>query len=439
MNQMSEEGLQQLEAANRKLNILMENMPGGVIVYEADSGRIREVSRSLLDMFGCSEEKFRDHYCNSFYLLIYKTDRARVRDMMEQQMNFLPNVEISFRTRDLLGECKYLDYRGRVVTEPDGGRVVYAVLNDASERVLVQQELQRMNEMLYVEMQRLKLLQEAVDDIPFDYNILRDEMEITLKRTKNNHVVIDGFRAEREYTSLISADTLEQAVSVFEAITTEPKKGTLECRIHLTEDQPYVWYRIYFVSFRDNDGRMSRVVGCANDISDEKKNEESLVNRLKIDPMTGILNKTSMQNVISEYLTLSKPTDLHALFMIDTDNFKAVNDNLGHMMGDEVIQIVAKTVKETFRDSDYVGRVGGDEFMAFMKNTTPEATLNRASALNASMRRTFEKDGISVSVSCSIGIAFYAKDGDDFETLYRNADARLYLAKRNGKDRFEYQ
>ena len=171
----------------------------------------------------------------------------------------------------------------------------------------------------------------------------------------------------------------------------------------------------------------------------EKKNEESLVNRLKIDPMTGILNKTSMQNVISEYLTLSRPTDLHALFMIDTDNFKAVNDNLGHMMGDEVIQIVARTVKETFRDSDYVGRVGGDEFMAFMKNTTPEATLNRARALNESMRRTFEKDGVSVSVSCSIGIAFYAKDGEDFETLYRNADARLYLAKRNGKNRFEYQ
>lgn len=423
----------------QKLNILMDNMPGGVIIYEAESGRIREVSKTLLDMFGCSEDKLRDYYCNSFDLIIYKADRARVKDMISQQMSFMPNIEVSFRARDLLGECKYIDYRGKAVTEPDGTKVIYAILMDASERVMVQQELQKMNEALFVETQRYRLLQEAVDDIPFDYNVLQDQMEISLKKAQNNHVVIDGFYGEKEYENLVSEDNLEHVLPLWQNIMREPKKGTMECKLHLRPDSPYVWYRVYFVSFKDNEGRLCRIVGCAKDISDEKKNEESLVNRLKIDTMTGILNKSSMQNVISEYLTMSKVTDLHALFMIDTDNFKAVNDNLGHMMGDEVIKIVAKAVKDTFRDSDFVGRMGGDEFMAFMKHTTLEATLNRARALNESMRRTFEKDGKSVSVSCSIGIAFYAKDGDDFETLYRNADARLYIAKRNGKNQFVYQ
>lgn len=212
------------------------------------------------------------------------------------------------------------------------------------------------------------------------------------------------------------------------------KKGTIECKMHLEADKPFRWYRIYFVSFQDKTGRIVRIVGSAKDISEEKAAEEELEQKLKLDSMTGIMNKFAVQNAVSDFLLISQPTDMHAFFMIDTDNFKAINDNLGHMFGDEVIKFVAKTIQDTFRDTDFVGRLGGDEFMAMMKNTSYEVTVQRAKALNEAMRRTFEKDGISITISCSIGIAFFSKDGADYETLYRNADACMYEAKKKGKD-----
>lgn len=436
MDQSNEYGLrEQLEDTNRKLNILMENMPGGVIIYEARTGKIHEVSKSLLDMFGCSEKAFREHYYNCFDLLIYKSDRARIKDLIEQQMAFLTTVEVTFRARDLMGERKYIDYKGKVVTERDGTVMFYAILSDVSERILVQTELQRINETLYMETQRYKLLQEAVDDIPFDYNVLYDSIELTFKNGVSNKIVIDDFRREKKYVRMISEDTMEKVVDIWDAALVNTKKGTVECQIRLDENKPFHWHRIFFVSFQDKSGRIVRIVGSVKDISDEVQKQEILANRLKLDPMTGILNRASMQSIVSEYLTLSQVTDLHAMFMIDTDNFKSINDNLGHLFGDEVIKFVACTVKDTFRDSDFVGRIGGDEFMAFMKNTTREAAINRAEALNTAMRRKFEKDGISITISCSIGVAFFSKDGADFDSLYQNADACLYEAKRAGKNR----
>ncbi len=426
---------EQLEDAQHKLNILMDGMPGGVIIYDAITNRIKEVSKSLLDMFGCSEKDFREHYYNCFDLIIYKKERSRTKELIEQQLEFLSTAEITFRARDLMGEKKFLDYKGKLVTERDGSRMVYAILSDVSDMMLVQQELQRTNETLYVETQRFKLLQEAVDDIPFDLNLLNDTLEIADKSQPGGRALFESCLAEEAIRRMVSEDTYEHLETILKAAMEEPKKGTVECKIRLNEEQPYLWYRLYFISFQDKSGRMSRIVGSAKDINEEKLRQESLNEKLSIDPMTGILNKTSMQNAIREYMVLSKPTDRHALFMIDTDNFKAINDNLGHMFGDDVIRFVANTVKETFRESDFVGRVGGDEFMVFMKNATYEVAKARADALNVAMRRTFEKDGIEVAISCSIGVAFYSKDGADFETLYQNADACLYEAKRGGKNR----
>lgn len=425
---------EELAEATKKLDILMENMPGGVIIYEAKTGKILEVSKSLLDMFGCTEKAFREHYYNCFDLMIYKSDRPRIKDLIEQQMAFLTTIEVTFRARDLMGERKFLDFKGKLVTDKNGVQLVYAILSDVSERMLVQQELQRMNETLYMETQRYKLLMEAVDDIPFDYNALLDSVEISLKKDGGTRVVIDDFHRDYRYKNVFSPDTVEQVTQVWDAALMTMKKGSFECKLHLENDKPYEWYRIHFVSFQDKTGRIVRIVGSAKNIMEEKLAEEEMNSRLKQDSMTGLYNKTTMESMVNEFILSSMPTETHALFLIDADNFKAINDNLGHMYGDEVIRFVAKTIRDIFRDSDYVGRIGGDEFMVFMKNATKEVAMNRAAALNEAMRKTFEKDGISITISCSIGVALYSKDGADYTTLFTNADACLYEAKRLGKD-----
>ncbi|MCR5848903.1 MAG: sensor domain-containing diguanylate cyclase [Lachnospiraceae bacterium] len=173
-----------------------------------------------------------------------------------------------------------------------------------------------------------------------------------------------------------------------------------------------------------------------NKTAEEHNRHLQISNRARMDSLTGILNKATVTDTIIDYLKESEPDQIHALLMIDCDNFKKVNDNFGHAVGDEVIKYFASVLKRTFRDSDVKGRFGGDEFMVFMKNTTKEATILRATQLNEAIKKPYLKDGKEIKISCSIGVAYYPKDGNSFENLFEAADDALYKAKSAGKDRF---
>ncbi len=425
---------EQLEDANRQLTILMENMPGGFMIYDAVTGKFSYLSDGLLSMFGCSEEAFREHFYNSFELLIYKQERKRVLDMITEQFSLMGAAEANFRIKSMLDEVMYVSYKGRRVVARDGKVSVYATLTDVTEQVAAQMELNRMNEALYVETQRFKLLQEALDDIPFDLNVITDEMTLILKRGDMHELRVPAFMQENAYQSFVHPEDCSVYEKNLNLALEEPAKITAECRMRFEGEDEYCWYRVFFASFGEDGGTVLRVVGNMKDIALERARQEEMRNKIRNDSMTGILNKAAMQASIEDYLSGTTRDKLHAMMMIDTDNFKSVNDTMGHLFGDEVIKFVAKTVKQTFRESDFVGRVGGDEFMVFMKNTTRQVTELRAQELNQAMRQRFCKDGASVQISCSIGVAYYPKAGIDFASLFANADEALYQAKAKGKD-----
>lgn len=172
----------------------------------------------------------------------------------------------------------------------------------------------------------------------------------------------------------------------------------------------------------------------------EKIRQVQLSHKANMDALTGLLNKSAVTEAITTYLIESEKDQMHALLMIDCDDFKSINDNFGHAVGDEVIKYFASVLKRTFRDSDIKGRFGGDEFMVFMKNTTKDATTLRANQLNEAIRKPYLKDGKEIKISCSIGVAYFPKDAGNFENLFNMADEALYKAKSYGKDRFfEYK
>lgn len=173
-----------------------------------------------------------------------------------------------------------------------------------------------------------------------------------------------------------------------------------------------------------------------NQSAEEKIKHAQLSTKVRMDELTGLLNKITVEDSIKDYLADSEEDQMHAMLMIDSDNFKSVNDNFGHAVGDEVIKYVASILKRTFRDSDFKGRFGGDEFVVFMKNTTKEATRLRAKQLNEAVRKPYIKDGKEINITCSIGIAYYTNDGKTFEELFKASDEALYKAKAEGKDRF---
>ena len=169
------------------------------------------------------------------------------------------------------------------------------------------------------------------------------------------------------------------------------------------------------------------------------KEMEELNHRLTIlsnyDALTGLNNRRHFEELETGLLEKCREEKKPISFiMMDIDYFKSVNDTLGHGIGDDTIKFVAESIRNVFRDTDYIGRMGGDEFMVLMSHTTPEVAAERAKRLNDKIRSDVTDGKESVHISCSIGIAFYAKDGEDYDTLFRAADNALYEAKEAGKD-----
>lgn len=167
----------------------------------------------------------------------------------------------------------------------------------------------------------------------------------------------------------------------------------------------------------------------------EKERSDFLQNKANHDQLTGLYNKTATQELISECLRDYGKTSGHVLYIMDIDNFKSVNDNLGHGVGDKALAVLARHLSETARESDVVGRIGGDEFMVFLKDIRNIETIaNKAEEI----RRAFNEAGAAVpelgKMSGSIGGARYPDDGSTFEELYKAADSALYETKSNGKN-----
>ena len=152
--------------------------------------------------------------------------------------------------------------------------------------------------------------------------------------------------------------------------------------------------------------------------------------------MTGLLNRSAIMENAKEFLRGDNANHNHAIFAIDIDGFKLVNDTYGHKRGDEFLTRIADAIRGSFRDTDLVGRIGGDEFLVLMKYTpTEDVVREKAQNLLAAMRNVCEELS-ELGVSGSVGISIFGdnRDGVDLETLIEKADRALYRAKASGKN-----
>lgn len=170
------------------------------------------------------------------------------------------------------------------------------------------------------------------------------------------------------------------------------------------------------------------ILGKLIDISEQQREKEELLTQIKNDGLTGLYNYQTAKELISTELH-NKGDTCDALILIDVDNFKEYNDTYGHLFGNKVLEHISKTLKNTFRTSDIIGRMGGDEFCIYFKNApNPAYVLNRSETLNTKIPQTFAETTISISIGCSI-----VEADDTFETLFDRTDKALYEAKNRGK------
>lgn len=161
-----------------------------------------------------------------------------------------------------------------------------------------------------------------------------------------------------------------------------------------------------------------------------------LQKRASKDELSGLLNRATAEEYINERLRAMTEEDVCALFIVDIDNFKSVNDTLGHMAGDQAIRRFAQILSGIFRAKDIVARLGGDEFIAFMSGPVTEREIREKGSAICSGMQMILGDNPSVSLTASVGIYMATGNSHHFDDLYRSADMALYRAKKNGKNSY---
>jgi len=207
----------------------------------------------------------------------------------------------------------------------------------------------------------------------------------------------------------------------------------------LNYDKAGIWhwndFHIAPVKENDSEADVKHYVGILNDITEHKKLELELDYQAKHDSLTGLANRALLFELID--IELKKPNGKFVILFCDFDHFKLINDNLGHTVGDNLLIKAAKRLLNCVQQEDVVARIGSDEFIVLLKSSIKSEDVGHiAQKILKQLGRPFEIEQQQISLTCSMGISYYPKDGSNAVTLLKNADTALYHAKKIQRNSF---
>lgn len=307
--------------------------------------------------------------------------------------------------------------------------MAYSIWTQHQTRKMREEEL-RLNE------QRLEIIAKQIGEQIFEYDITENTILYTNAKKSKSSIKRKTLLEIIERNQIVQQD-IPAFLELYEKIRKGEKSAKLEYRI-IKPDGTIEWSEATLVNIFDQAGKPVKAIGRLVCIEEKKVKEMELEHKASIDQLTGLYNKVSTEKMINAYLSKIEEEEMSAIYAIDIDNFKMINDQFGHLFGDQVIKEIAESIKSIFRSEDIIGRFGGDEFIVFLKNIpTEEFAEKKAKEICDITRRVYEQKGQQCEISSSIGIATYPRYGSKFKKLYANADKALYQLKEKGKDGYE--
>ncbi|MFL8673955.1 diguanylate cyclase domain-containing protein [Clostridioides sp. GD02404] len=420
---------EELNSKRFEIEAINNNIVGGIVITEInDDFDSIYLNEGYLNMIGYTRKQLKDELNNKLIKLIFKDDRRGLIDSINEQLKISDTFASEQRIEKRDGTIIWILLKGRKIVYEDGKSVLCSVIVDITSAKLLEQQLKKSEE-------RHEIIIKQTQNIIVEWDIEKDQMNIS--PNWYNKFGYDPITENATKNLIKSVDIYQDDMDKFISLIKLTSEGSEyeECEIRLRiRDTTYAWFSIKATTLFDDNGMPYKVVGSLTDIDEVKREAEKLKERAEKDPLTDLYNKKASQSLIEEYITLDKKRK-GALMIIDIDDFKGINDNLGHLYGDAVLSEIASDLINLFRASDIVGRIGGDEFIVFMKDVSEiRDIINKAEELVKAFERSFVGAGNNYKISLSVGIARFPQDGLDYMQLFRRADIALYSAKGKGKN-----
>lgn len=417
-----------IEKYNEELELMIKNIPGGVYCAKVLENKLESfyVSEHYLKITGdvISDDK------NMHLALIksaHEKDKEKVINTLKKSIDNKEDFDIDYRIVTNEGKVVWIKNRGKIVSYKDQN-ILHGVIIDITEE-------KNAVESLMISEEKYHIICEHIDNLYFQWDAEKDKLNVCEKWNESFMYgpVEDDLVENLIHSKNIHKDDIGTIINTIRKVMNGTKKAECEIRI-LTKDDIYIWVKIKATGIFDNENNLKRVMGMVININDEKIEKEKLIYEAQRDGLTKLYNKTNTELFIDEYIKTEGKNKTGSLFILDLDDFKSINDNMGHINGDKALMITAENLRTVFGENNIIGRIGGDEFIAFLKDADYSCTVECAEKLTQTFRCKTTDNSVSSRLSTSIGISMYPKDGYTFNELYKKADKVLYNAKLKGKD-----
>lgn len=410
---------------------ILDYLPSGIVIFQGtEPFEIVYVNRGFREMV-CYGEVEQDQWRRKLWRLLHVEDRDLVKVALREtaRRKYSDEFEIRIKNRD--GEYRWYVFRMSQAETATYGVVIAMALTNIHERKLMEEEL-------YIQMERHKLLELLTGELPFDLDVESGEVLMSRKYLELCGMgdTLEHFAKDAEIDAMIHEQDLPKFRSAMKEASEQEKNAALELRIKVSgcsSKEIYKWYRLNYKSVPGMNGKVIRVVGRMLDINEEKEQTHRLAEQVKRDSLTGLLNRAAAVEEIEACLAAS-PDQCHAMLVVDIDNFKDMNDTFGHLFGDTVLLSISEKISSVFDSEDIIGRVGGDEFVVLMKETRRVEVIAKAERLCRELRKSYQGKRQAVELGCSVGISFYGENGKNYEELFEKADFAMYQVKETGKN-----
>jgi len=410
----------------------MSNLPGMVYRCRNDSQWTMEfVSEGCLDLTGYRADEIVGNRIISYGGITAPEDRERVFAEIHAALARRARFEIEYRIAHRSGAIRWVSEKGVGVYREDGSvEALEGFIMDITERKRAEEDLARFRA-------AMETAADAIFLVDFDTLRYVDVTETTCRLLGYSRAELLQLGPREINVGFEEAELRERfrQVRARGAQRSEIDPVTRYLRRKDGAAIPVEVYRHYL-----RVGSRELIVAGARDISERLRAQELLKYQANHDALTGLPNRNLLGDRIGQSIALAhRDRRVMAVVFLDLDDFKLINDTLGHRAGDQLLKLVGERLRECVRDSDTVARLGGDEFVVLLNDQPGKETVTHAvHRLVAAIANPLDVEGHEIITSCSVGISLYPSDGVDGDTLLKHADTAMYEAKADGRGNFRF-